>query len=85
MDRRDYQKQWVLFHFCPDDNCLLPKSKGRPSPSLLRLMAHDLEKLFSVDDIKEMIDADDAIAKRDRLEVGFKAFQKVITVQKCLA
>ena len=83
MNRRDYPRQWVLFQFCPIDNWLLPTTKGRPSPTLLRLMAFDIEKLFAIEEIVEMANADNSISKRDRLEVGFNVLHRIMATQKC--
>lgn len=82
MNRPGFNKCWVLFHFCPKQNRLLPEVYGKPSISILRMIVFELEKNFYPQEINRMLKSDTAIARRDQLEVGGREFIPIIVTQK---
>jgi len=78
MNRPNYEKTWVLYKFCPKENFLLHKNYTK---QILRFIAYDLEKLFTNEEINEMLHADFVISKYDRLETGFNNLIKILPVQ----
>ncbi|MEO5336310.1 MAG: YkgJ family cysteine cluster protein [Magnetospirillum sp. WYHS-4] len=68
MDRRTHPRQWVVYHFCPKDN-QYTVTKGE-----LLLMALEIEKQLSQDEIDGLLHQEAVLARRDDLEVGHRCF-----------